>query len=329
MYNKILSISVAMYNLEKLISKNIQSFINSEVVDLIEVIVTDDGSKDSSAEIVKEYEDKYPNTIKLIKQCNQGPGSTVNSGINNATGKYFMMVDGDDWVNSKNLSKLIKNLSEIDTDMVVLDYQVYSEKTNKIINTICPKLPNNKELKFDSICKNLTLAMHSTIYKTNLLKNNNIVIDNCFYTDVEYLLYPIPYVNTVIYYNFPIYVYRIGRNEQSVNIKSLQKNIEMHNFVLNNLLEFYEKNEPKILDNTKKFIAYRIMEMTSSQITILLSFDNDKEKRKKVKSFIYKIKKDNTDIFYLLKKTLKFKLLKYTNYYSVNLLGKIINIRHN
>ncbi len=66
--NKILSVSVAAYNIENMIRQNIESFINSEVRDDIEVIVTDDGSKDKTADIIKEYADKYPDTIKLIKQ---------------------------------------------------------------------------------------------------------------------------------------------------------------------------------------------------------------------------------------------------------------------
>lgn len=89
MYNKILSVSVAAYNLEKLIKQNLDSWLNEEIMDKLEVIVTDDGSKDNTASIVEEYAEKYPNTIKIIKQKNSGPGSTVNSGIKNANRKIF------------------------------------------------------------------------------------------------------------------------------------------------------------------------------------------------------------------------------------------------
>ena len=58
------------------------------------MLVTDDGSKDQTREIVAEYEKKYPGSFKLIAQKNAGPGSTVNSGLAHATGKYFRMVDG-------------------------------------------------------------------------------------------------------------------------------------------------------------------------------------------------------------------------------------------
>ena len=83
--NKVLSVSVAAYNVEQFIEKNIKSFIESESREKIEVLIVDDGSKDKTPEIVQEYEEKYPGIIKLIKQKNAGPGSTVNTGIKYAS----------------------------------------------------------------------------------------------------------------------------------------------------------------------------------------------------------------------------------------------------
>lgn len=89
---KTLSISVAAYNMEKLIRQNLDSFVNSSVCDDIEVLVVNDGSKDGTAQIAAEYEAKYPGVVKLINQENAGPGSTVNRGIEHASGRYFRMV---------------------------------------------------------------------------------------------------------------------------------------------------------------------------------------------------------------------------------------------
>lgn len=70
---KILSVSVAAYNVEKFIEKNLNSFVNSEVRDKIEVLVIDDGSKDSTPTIVEEYEKVHPGVVRLISQPNAGP----------------------------------------------------------------------------------------------------------------------------------------------------------------------------------------------------------------------------------------------------------------
>ena len=109
---KVLSISVEAYNVEKFIEQCLDSFIDPAILDRVEVLVTDDGSKDRTPEIVSTYEKKYPGTFRLISQKNAGPGSTVNSGIKHATGKYFRMVDGDDWVNTAQMGAFLDILEK-------------------------------------------------------------------------------------------------------------------------------------------------------------------------------------------------------------------------
>ena len=108
--NKILTISVASYNLESMIEENLTSIVNSKYIDDIEIIYTDDGGTDNTMNIVSEYAKRYPESIKMVYKVNEGPGSTVNSGIKNATGKYFKMIDGDDLVDTETLDFFIENL---------------------------------------------------------------------------------------------------------------------------------------------------------------------------------------------------------------------------
>ena len=65
----------------------------------MEIIIVDDGSSDRTAEIADDYAEKYPTIVKAIHQENGGHGQAVNTGIKNATGLYFKVVDSDDWVN--------------------------------------------------------------------------------------------------------------------------------------------------------------------------------------------------------------------------------------
>ena len=65
----------------------------------MEILIVDDGSKDDTAKIADEYAAKYPEIVKAIHQENGGHGEAVNTGLKNATGLYFKVVDSDDWVN--------------------------------------------------------------------------------------------------------------------------------------------------------------------------------------------------------------------------------------
>lgn len=325
MSNKILSISVAAYNLEKLIEDNLKSFISSNVNNLLEVIVTDDGSKDSTSDIVQKYVDLYPDTIKLIKQENQGAGSTVNSGIKNATGKYFKMIDGDDWVETENLNKLIQYLSNVNVDMVITNHEVYDESKKKIIDKIVfDSIEPNKIQDFSSICKDLHLDMHNVIYKTSILKENQIKLDNGFYTDVEYLLLPIPFIKTVIYYDLDIYVYRIAREGQSVSLSSMQKHIDMHNLVLSRLIKYYEENKENLYENVKNYMSNRLRDMADVQLKTMLTFKIDNEQKENVKKYFTWLQKNSIDIFNKFKKGKKEQLLIKSRFKFIKLLSKIV-----
>ena len=234
-----------MNELENFIKDNLDSFVNSEVREDIEVIVTDDGSKDSTRDIVKEYEKKYPGIVRLIEQKNAGPGSTVNSGIKHAKGKYFRMVDGDDWVDTKNLKPLIEFLKNNDPDIVVTKYTEVYNGTDKTREVGIPNKLMNQILDLGKNCEDFEFQMHNTTYKTELLQKNNIVLDNGFYTDVEYLILPFPYVKTVAFLDLNLYMYRLSLEGQSVSLESMQKNRAMHETVLKRILRYYEENKQK------------------------------------------------------------------------------------
>ncbi len=321
---KILSISVAAYNLEKLIKQNLDSFINSKYKDNLEIIVTDDESKDNTVKVVEEYTKKYPGIIKLVKQKNSGPGSTVNSGIKHANGKYFRMVDGDDRVNTSNLDRLLEYLSNLDADMIINDYDFLDDKTEKVINTTHLDIEPYKKYYFEDICDQFYLEMHNVIYKTDILKNKKIKLDNCYYTDVEYLLFPLPYIKTCMYIDESIYVYRINQSNQSVSFKSMQKNIDKHDLVLNNLIDFYKKHKNKLKDNTHDFILKRISNFADNQLVTLLTFDINKEQIDKIKTYNDKLYKKDETVFNEYKTSKKYKILKLSNYKLTNLLHKLI-----
>lgn len=103
-----------------------------------------------------EYEKQYPGIVRLINQENAGPGSTVNRGIENAAGKYFRMVDADDWVGD-GFEEYVNALKKTDADMIVTNYTCVDDKTNDTRFIKINGLESSKEQKFDDVCRGLSL----------------------------------------------------------------------------------------------------------------------------------------------------------------------------
>ena len=106
--SKILTVVIPSYNVEQFLEKTVQSFLADEVIQDIEILIVNDGSKDRTKEIGQQFEEKYPQSIKLVDKENGGHGSTINKGLSIAAGKYFKVVDGDDWVDTQAFVNYVK-----------------------------------------------------------------------------------------------------------------------------------------------------------------------------------------------------------------------------
>ena len=229
---KILSIVIPAYNVEKYLERCLASFEVTEILDQIEVLVINDGSKDQTAAIAQRYCDRYPDSYFLYNKENGGHGSGINYGIRYARGKYFKVVDGDDWLNTEELPAFVELLAQVDTDVVAADFLCVQDGTEQ---TLSEKHATSSREQYgctvDLTAGGVTdvIKMHALTIRTRILQEYDIVIDeHCYYVDCEYITYPIPYVKTVYFYPKFIYMYRLGRNGQSMDIRSMQKNREQH-----------------------------------------------------------------------------------------------------
>lgn len=298
---KILTITVPSYNVEKYLEQTLSSFVHEEILDDIEVLIVDDGSKDHTADIGKEYEEKYPQSFRVISKENGGHGSTINRGIQEAKGRYFKVVDGDDWVNTEAFVALIHKLKECNADYVFTNYydvdDVTKEKTPVTFQGVSP----DKMMPFRAIADKTGISMHALVIKTEILKEHKIRLDeHCFYVDVEYILYPIPYVETVIYYDLYVYMYRLARVGQSVSMQGYQKHMQNHLDVITHVLEYIEQY--KKTGNAKKekirYMERRIGGMSDGQVNIFTSFSvNDKEIKRQFIDFDHMLKEKNLAVY--------------------------------
>ena len=95
---KILSFIIPSYNSERFLDKCIGSMLSEQVLDALDIIVVNDGSKDGTVEVAQKYCDAYPDSVRLISQENKGHGGALNTGCAAAVGKYLKVIDADDWV---------------------------------------------------------------------------------------------------------------------------------------------------------------------------------------------------------------------------------------
>ena len=251
MQDKLLTIVVPTYNIEQYITKCIETFkkVQEKYYSEFEIIVVNDGSTDNSVKVVENLIVDSDLDLRRISKENGGHGSTINIGIIEAKGKYFKVIDGDDWIDISSFETLLEKLKTIDVDMVISNYteqHVYnnSKKTIDFVERIVP----------DVIVEGLPdrrIPMHALTYKTAILKNNYIRLsEKTFYVDTEYTLLPIKYVKNYIYYNLDIYQYFLGRPDQSMHINIMKQKSDHHYRVTKRILEVYKEiHTDKIQEN--------------------------------------------------------------------------------
>lgn len=296
---KVLTITIPSYNVEKYLYQTLESFVEKSILKEIEVLIVDDGSKDRTAIIGREYQEKYPDTFRLISKENGGHGSTINRGIQEAKGKYFKVVDGDDWVHTDDFTKLVKALRSCNADYVVTNYYEVNDVTGEKTPREYREFQKKDIWEFSEAAQIKQIGMHPLVIKTEILKTNKIHLDeHCFYVDVEYILYPVPYVETVQYFDLFVYMYRLAVTTQSVSIAGYQKHMQNHIDVIMHLTEFfncYQKNGEKEKIN---YIGKRIAQMVGDQITIFMSFsEKDKEIKQKFIAFDRELKEKSSEIY--------------------------------
>ena len=288
---KLITFAVPCYNSAEYMDKCIKSLLLAG--EEAEIIIVNDGStKDNTAEIADGYAKEYPNIVKVIHKENGGHGDAVNDGIKNATGKYYKVVDSDDWVEEKALLKLmdtLRSFNEENSPQVVLSNYVYEYTFNNTQRVVHYRknFPIEKVFDFEQIKKLETgkfIAMHSVTYKTEFLREVKLELPkHCFYVDNVFVFLPLVHAKTFYYIDVNLYRYFIGRPDQSVAENVIMKRIDQHIRVTKVLIESFdinilEKNQPKLY---KYSLAYLSIMMTINSIYLIKIGTDDSWQKKK------------------------------------------------
>ena len=295
---KVLSIIIPTFNMEKYLERCLLSLVNDKkTLKNLDIIIVNDGSTDNSLNIAMKYVELYPDSISIINKENGGHGSTINSGLKVAKGKYIKVLDADDWVDIDCFPSFVSDLKSVDVDAVITNY-VYENVYNNSFEIVkFDSIKSNKEYELSDYKSKKYFSIHSITYKTKILKDNNITLDiNTFYVDMEYLIYPLKYINNFIYFDYDLYRYFIGRPDQSVNASSFVKHRADHERVIKNILSSYEEN----IKNTKNDnYALNIIKtlLRTHYIIYCKSRYNNKLLKREIRTFTKYLKKHYKNIY--------------------------------
>lgn len=284
--DKLLTVSVAAYNVEKTLREALDPFTAPSVLEAVEVLIIDDGSKDSTPAIAKEYEDRYPGSFRLITKENGGWGSTLNAAMDVAAGKYFKQLDGDDHYSEENMPRFLKFLSATDADLVCTPFGIFEDETGGLISVesrIREYVGINKTLQIREL-GSFVPAMHAITVKTSVLRDAHIrLMEHCFYTDLEFVVKVFNHCETFSYMELPVYMYRIGRDGQSMSVTGIRKHYREHQEVLLKCLEYREK---EITDPYKKeALSDRLMRACTMQYMFYYALECNGRQKKEFKEF--------------------------------------------
>lgn len=282
---KILTIVIPTYNMEKYLDKCLSSLIVSdENMRQLEVLVINDGSKDRSSEIAHSYESRFPQTFRVIDKENGNYGSCVNRGFKEATGKYIKILDADDSFDTNIFDSFISYLTEEDVDLIISNYKVIDKKGKEIESSIF-NLPTNcifdlSKLSVDAI---LGIYHHCVTYRTEIVHNMNYhQTEGILYTDDEWIYIPMRLVKRASYFPNYLYLYLRGREGQSFDPQVLRKSFQHRVIVAKKLVEdyalYFNKNETgceryrfiKLIGRLQPIYSFYLIKECSAEGNLLL-----------------------------------------------------------
>ena len=286
---KLLSIVVPCYNSQDYMEKCVESLVVGG--DEVEILVVNDGSSDNTAAIADQLQERYPGIVRAIHQPNKGHGGAVNTGLENATGMYFKVVDSDDKVKASAFRTILDKLREYKDaeekiDLLISNF-VYDKEgqSHKKVMQYRSALPVNRMFTWDEtkhFKKGQYILMHSVIYRTELLKECGMRLpEHCFYVDNIYVFQPMPGVKNMYYLDVNFYYYFIGRDDQSVNqdvmIRRLDQQAKVNRIMYDYFSDSVRDGRIEKKSHLYKYM-YNYLEIITTITSVLAIISQDEEK---------------------------------------------------
>lgn len=289
---KILSVTIPCYNVSEYLNETLGSLIRCRTIGFLDIIIVDDGSKDDTLKIADSYVKQYPDSIRVIAKENGGHGSTINAGLKIAVGKYFAVIDGDDWVDSGVMDELVDYLAEVDADVVITGHHknfviIDKEETLGYLE--------NRDIEYNIayiIERNFRFPMTDICYRTKILQDMKLTIqEHTFYVDEEFCTLPFMLVNRIRFFGKGYYHYRIGSPNQSISLANTIKRINHRIRVFKRIYELTDFQDMALANST--YINNKLVGLAKAILVIYyVKFENRQEGYKQGELFYAELMKN-------------------------------------
>ena len=226
------SVIVPIYNVEKYLEKCINSLLSQTLED-IQIILVNDGSKDNSGNIAKEYEKNNKDRVIYVEKENGGLSDARNYGLKYATGNFIAFLDSDDYIEKNAYEEMYNKAIEEDADYVECDF-IWEFPNKTRVDKQYPYKNKKEMLSF------VRVVAWNKLIKRQLITDNNLEFPKGLrYEDVEFTYKLIPFINKFAYVDKP-FIHYVQREGSIANVQN-ERTAEIFT-VLDNVIEFYKEN---------------------------------------------------------------------------------------
>lgn len=323
---KQLTIAVPAYNSEMFLHICLDSMAGID--DRLDVIVVNDGSRDNTLAIANSYVEKYPDQIRVIDKENGGHGSGINAALEIATGRFFKVVDSDDWIETRNLKAILDALEKSDADAVVtgyrsvnigsgnmISYPVAIPKTKEDIETSVYGLELTME-EFSGIFDQMatSYSFHGLCYRTDFFQSMDFrMSEKVFFEDQEYAVLPFLKVQKVLLLPYYLYNYQIGSAGQSVDFSNQAKRANDLKRVYTKMMDYYHFHKPQEQFRERFFVKRLSISLVSYYAVVLVKSEDKRSGRKEAEGLRTYVKQLEPSIQEYAEK--RYRIMRVASYF--------------
>lgn len=314
---KILTIAIPVYNMEKYLRRCLDSVVACKYINCLDILVVNDGSKDHSLDIAREYESRFPDSVRAIDKINGGWGSAINLSIAQAKGKYYKQLDSDDWYNPDELERLVETMCDEDVDVFISAVTEICDDTI-IKQTSFSQLLGEGKITISQYMErsghSTPASIHCIAYRTEMLRGKNFKVSECFYADQDFKTIPLIYANTLYITDYNVYNYFYGREGQSVSVVGYRKHFKDYLNVCRNQICFYENHKDILSSDSNRLLRNKLYDHIKWGYELLLSPRyclNETDAQESILQFDEYLKNNSPEIYKLTNAITTIKVLPY------------------